>query len=302
MRLTRSKVADLRSAGEGNIGGSHTVVPPLVDRATADGSVDIRMLGPISITLRGESIMPTAGKPRQLLVLLALRYGQVVPVSTLMEELWGDVIPRSGMTTLQTYVMQLRRLIGGSLPADSQRVAKELLVTRFNGYQLMATPRSWDLHEFERLAADGETALDLGDAVSASKYLGQALDLWRGPALADVPTGRMLATEAIGMEEARMRVHQRRIVADFSLGKHDVVIPELRMLVVQNPMHENFCALLMIALQRSGAAWRALEVFRNLRTTLIEEFGVEPSGRLQELHQAVLSNTPELSLRSYGLV
>ncbi len=166
----------------------------------------------------------------------------------------------------------------------------------------MATPRSWDLHEFERLAADGETALDLGDAVSASKYLGQALDLWRGPALADVPTGRMLATEAIGMEEARMRVHQRRIVADFSLGKHDVVIPELRMLVVQNPMHENFCALLMIALQRSGAAWRALEVFRNLRTTLIEEFGVEPSGRLQELHQAVLSNTPELSLRSYGLV
>ncbi|WP_225978526.1 AfsR/SARP family transcriptional regulator [Gandjariella thermophila] len=272
-----------------------------MDEAIDDRSVCIRVLGPTSVTLRGRSITPTAPKPRQLLLLLALRRGQVVPVSTLMEEIWGDDIPRTGTTTLQTYVVQLRRLIADSLPVQSQRAAKELLATRLNGYQLMATSSSFDLREFERLAADGDTALNLGDAAGASRYLGQALDLWRGPALMDVSVGRVLAIEAIGMEEARMRVLERRILADFHLGKHAALIPELRMLVEQNPMHENFCALLMIAFQRSGAAWRALEVFRNLRKNLVEEFGVEPSGRLQELHQAVLANTPELSLREYGL-
>jgi SARP family transcriptional regulator, regulator of embCAB operon len=264
-------------------------------------SIEINVLGPIAVRLQGESIVPTAGKPRQLLVLLALRCGRVVPVPTLMEEIWGDAIPRSGMTTLQTYVLQLRRLIAESLPAGSHRAAKELLVTRFNGYQLVATSSSFDLREFELLAAEGDAALERGDAASALKYLNQALELWRGPALMDVPTGRVLAMEAIGMDEARMRVLEQRILASFCLGKHAMLIPELRMLVAQNPMHENFCALLMIAFQRSGAAWRALQVFRNLRKTLIGELGVEPSSRLQKLHQAVLSNSSELSLPAYGL-
>src|SRR5699024_5689428 len=116
-----------------------------------------------------------------------------------------------------------------------------------------------------------------------------------------VPTGRVLAMEVIGMEEARMRVLEQRIIADLSLGKHGMLIPELCMLVNQHPMHENFSGLLMIAFQRSGASWRALQIFQQLRKTLIEELGVEPSGRLQRLHQAVLCNTPNLSLQSFSL-
>lgn len=279
------------------------MVPPQADRAAGGPAAGIRVLGPASVTLRGKSIMPTAGKPRQLLILLALRCGRVVPVSTLMEEIWGEDVPRSGTTTLQTYVLQVRRLIAAALPAGTHhRAAKEVLVTRFNGYQLMATAESFDLREFERLSADGENALDRGDAANAARYLNEALGLWRGSALMDVPTGRVLTMEAIGMEEARMRVHERRILADFQLGRHAMLIPELRMLVEDNPMHENFSALLMVAFQRSGATWRALEVFQNLRKTLVGEFGVEPSGRLQELHRAVLSNTAELSLREYGLM
>ncbi|MCE6995365.1 AfsR/SARP family transcriptional regulator [Saccharothrix sp. S26] len=264
--------------------------------------MDVKVLGSASVALCGKSIMPTAGKPRQLLILLALRCGRAVPVATLMEELWGDDIPRSGTTTLQTYILKLRRLIAMTLPSDSRGAAKELLLTSFNGYQLNATCASFDLLEFERLAADGEAALDNGDALGASRILSRALDLWRGPALMDIPTGRVLTTETVGMEEARMRALERRIVADCQLGKYAALVPELRVLVEQNPMDENFCALLMIAFQRSGAAWRALEVYRNLRVSLVEEFGVEPSARMQRLHQAVLENTQELSLREYGLL
>ncbi|MFA7761438.1 BTAD domain-containing putative transcriptional regulator [Streptomyces sp. NPDC048723] len=261
----------------------------------------IDFLGPVSVRWQDKSIVPTAGKPRQLLVLLALHCGSTVPVSTLMEELWGDAIPRSGSTTLQTYVLQLRRLITDSLPAGSPQTAKELLATHFNGYQLAVDPDWFDLREFERTAARGDAALEAGDAEGASRSLSQALALWRGPAIMDVPAGRVLAMEVIGMEEARMRVLERRIIADMSLGKHGMLIPELCMLVAQHPMHETFSGLLMIAFQRSGASWRALQVFQQLRKTLIEELGVEPSSRLQRLHQAVLCNTSNLSLQSFSL-
>lgn len=263
------------------------------------GEMEIGVLGPLSVRLAGGSIVPTAGKPRQLLALMALRCGRVVPVSTLMEEVWGDAIPRSGLTTLQTYVLQLRRLITEALPADSPWTAKDLLTTSFNGYSLAVTPQSFDLAEFERLAALGDLALERGDTANASKQLGQALALWRGQALMDVPMGRALAMEVIGMEEARMRVQEQRIVADLHLHKHAMLIPELRKLVAENPMHENICALLMIAFHRAGSVPRALQVFRNLRQALISELGVEPSSRLQKLHQALLSNAPEISLQKF---
>ncbi len=264
------------------------------ESSTHKESVDIGVLGPLRVAMNGISLVPTAGKPRQLLALLALRCGQLVPVSTLMEEVWGDSIPRSGTTTLQTYIMQLRRLIASSLPPCGP-TAKDVLATNFNGYQLNLSPHDFDLREFERLALAGDRDLERGQAGEASAHLRRALDLWRGPALIDVPVGRVLSLEIIGMDEARMRVEEQRIVSELVLGRHAQLIPDLRMLVAQHPMNENLSALLMIAFERMGAEWRALEVFRNLRQALSTELGVEPSHHLQKLHQALLSQAPELS-------
>ncbi|WP_345624345.1 AfsR/SARP family transcriptional regulator [Streptomyces ziwulingensis] len=247
------------------------------------------------------SIVPSAGKPKQLLALLALRCGRVVPVSTLMEEIWGDAIPRSSTTTLQTYILQLRKLIAEALPPGSPDGAKAVLVTHFNGYELVLDSCACDVWEFERLSVKGDLALKSGDAAAASKYLARALKVWRGPALIDVPAGRVLHMESIGFEEGRMRVQEQRILADMNLGNHFTLIPELRMLVAQNPMDERLCAMLIVALHSSGAPWRALQVFRDLRQTLGRELGVEPSSRLQELHRAVLANTPALSLQGFGV-
>lgn len=218
-----------------------------------------------------------------------------------MEEVWGEGIPRSGMTTLQTYVLHLRRLIVEALPENAGLTPKDLLATRFNGYQLTVKPRSLDLVEFESLAGSGDNALERGDAEAASKYLHRALELWRGPALMDVPVGRVLSMELTGLNEVRMQVLERRILSDLWLGKSTTLVPELRKLVEQHPLHEKLAACLMIAYQRSGAGWRALEVFRDLRKALIGELGVEPSGRLQNLHRELLSNTTDLSLRDYVL-
>ncbi|MGQ4386969.1 AfsR/SARP family transcriptional regulator, partial [Streptomyces sp. SAS_270] len=81
--------------------------------------MDIGLLGALDVRENGVSVTPSAPKPRQVLALLALHVDQVVPLSVLVEELWGDAPPRSARTTLQTYVLQLRELIAAALCRES---------------------------------------------------------------------------------------------------------------------------------------------------------------------------------------
>jgi DNA-binding SARP family transcriptional activator len=249
------------------------------------GQLSIKILGPFSAHLGHLAVTPSAAKQRQILALLALNAGRVVTVPTLTEELWGDYPPRSSSTTLQTYVMQLRNRLAA---------ARQVLSTRHSGYLLEAQPCRTDVEEFERLARAGREAAEAGDQRAASELLGRALAPWRGPALVDVRTGRVLELEAAALNESRLGVLERRIEADLALRRHADMLGELTVLVARNPMNENFCALLMTALYRSGHVGRALEGFQRLRAVLRDELGVEPCPRLQRLQQAILSGDPAL--------
>ncbi|SDP62839.1 AfsR/SARP family transcriptional regulator [Lentzea jiangxiensis] len=256
--------------------------------------MQIKVLGPVEAVLNGRSVTPTAAKPRQILALLALNSRQVVSVPTLVEELWGDRPPRSARTTLQTYILQLRKLIGDALSSFGENGAKEVLVTRYGGYLLDVPPESVDVHEFERVARAGQQAYDVEDYASASRLLRQALDMWRGTAVVDVRPGMPLGIEVVRLEEARLSALETRIDAELRMGKHTVLLSELSVLSVQNPMNENLCAQYMISLFRAGRQWQALDAFKALHTTLNRELGVEPSSRLQLLQHAILTSDPRL--------
>jgi DNA-binding SARP family transcriptional activator len=256
------------------------------------GGLDIRLLGPLSVHLNHRPVTPSAAKQRQILALLVLNAGRVATVSTLVEELWGDHPPRSWATTLQTYILQLRNRLAAA--AGHARDARRIIATRHGGYLLDAPVYRSDVGEFKRLARSGREITEAGDHRGASDLLGRALALWRGPALVDVRTGRILELEAASLEETRLGVLERRIEADLVLGRHADVLGELTMLTARNPMNENFCGLLMAALYRSGHAGRALDVFARLRAVLSNELGIEPGPRLQRLQRAVLSGDPGL--------
>jgi DNA-binding SARP family transcriptional activator len=115
--------------------------------------MEIKVLGPLSAEARGVSIVPSAGKPRQILALLAVYANQVIPVPTLMEEIWGTEMPRSAATTLQTYILQLRRKLASALGPDSLHGSKDVLVTRHSGYLLEVQPGAVDVHEYDRIVA-----------------------------------------------------------------------------------------------------------------------------------------------------
>jgi len=285
------------------VAGRHPSIPWTADAAVRSRSspqheegppMKVKVLGPLEAHENGTSVVPTAGKLRQVLALLALEAGQVVTVPALIEELWGTQPPRSALTTLQTYILHLRRLIDAALATSESGAAKDLLVTRCGGY-LLDVQDGVDVHSYERLAAAGARAAEAGDYESASRLLRSALAVWRGPALVDVQAGLRLGIEVIRLEESRLGVLELCLDTDLRLGRHYLLLSELAKLTASYPMHENLCAQFMVALYRSGQQWRALDVYTRLRDTLVGELGVEPSARLQHLHRAILRSDLELS-------
>ncbi|MBW5485840.1 AfsR/SARP family transcriptional regulator [Streptomyces bambusae] len=270
--------------------------------------MDIDVLGALAVRENGVSITPTAPKPRQVLALLALHADQVVPVSALIEELWGDEPPRSARTTLQTYVLQLRALIAtalevgggagagggdGGLEDSGGRTAKDVLVTLPGGYLLNSNGGTSDVREFDRLAGTGYRAMDAGDFPGAARLLREALALWSGPAFADVQGGVQLDMETRRLEETRLCALDQRIEADLRLGRHRELLAELTVLASRYRTHENLHGQFMLALHRSGRRGEALDVYQRLRGTLVRELGLEPSAALRRLQRSILMAGPE---------
>lgn len=261
--------------------------------------MDISVLGPCRVNHAGESVVPTAIKPRKVLSMLALHCDQVVSVGSLMEELWGEHPPRSATTTLQTYILQLRNLIEAALKAVPDGVGqdpKAVLVTEGGGYLLDTQGGVVDVHEFELKSASGHRAMDAGDYAAASVRFREALKLWRGPALVDVQTGPLLEVEVRHLEESRLSVLGQRIEAELQLGRHHEILGELAGLSVEHPLHESLQAQYMLALCRAGRRGTALEVYRRLRTQTRADLGLEPSPAVRRLQQAILTSDPSVDI------
>ena len=249
--------------------------------------MDFRVLGPFQLVDGPRELTPSAPKLRAALATLVIRNNHVVQTQELIDELWPDSPPNTALPTLQTYIYKLRKLLPGRLDPDS------VLRTRPNGYQLSISDGDIDLSRFERLVAEGRSVLRQ-DAGRATRILSDALALWRGPALADIRAGELLAAQVARIEECRMAALELRIEADIQLGQHGVLISELKSLTSTHPLHEGFHAKLMLALYRAGRRGEALEAYQLLRRSLIDELGLEPSAALRSMQQSILSADPSL--------
>jgi DNA-binding SARP family transcriptional activator len=130
---------------------------------------EINLLGPLSATVAGTSIVPTAPKQRQVLALLALNVGSIVTVPAIMEEIWGDQPPRCPLASLQTYVLNLRRRLDQALAGVDHRSGKDILVTSPGGYVLEVPAADIDTARYEELAAAGRWAVNRGDNATAAR-------------------------------------------------------------------------------------------------------------------------------------
>jgi DNA-binding SARP family transcriptional activator/tetratricopeptide (TPR) repeat protein len=244
------------------------------------------VLGPLLVG-DGESVIGVpAARQRVLLAALLLRAGTVVPADALAEAVWDGAPPTGAETTLRSHVMRLRRVLG---PAGAR------VVTRCPGYLIEAGEQEVDLLRFRRLYREGGAGGRAGEWGRAWAVLTEALGLWRGEPLADIPSEVLRRDAVPGLEELRVQAAEWRADAGLQLGRHGELVEELRSLAAEYPLRERFGGQLMLALVRCGRQAEALAAYQSARRVLVAELGTEPGAELRALHRRILAGDPTLA-------
>jgi DNA-binding SARP family transcriptional activator len=243
--------------------------------------MEFRVLGPLEVIENDHPLSLGGVRQRSVLAALLLRANELVSTDELIDEIWGESPPPRATKTIQVYVSRLRKILGD-----------DRLVTRPPGYVLRVAPEEMDLSHFEQLAAE---ARGTGPERAAEK-LREALDLWRGPPLADLAYEAFAQLEIARLEELRLAALEDRVDADLMAGRHSPLVGELEALVARHPLREHMRAQLMLALYRSGRQAEALAAYRDARGELAEGLGLEPGEELRRLEEAILRHEPELEL------
>ncbi|MGW8764377.1 ATP-binding protein [Streptomyces sp. NPDC055815] len=242
-----------------------------------------RVLGPCQAfrTDDGTEAALSGARLRALLAALAAAGGRAVGPGALIDQVWADGDPADDQdrtAALQALVGRLRRALG-----------REAVVSEpAGGYRLAAGPDAVDLHVFERLAAEGAAALADGQAERAAALLDEALGLWRGPALADLP-GRDTDPLVVRVEQRHAQARRDRLAADLALGRAGDVLAPLAALAAGQPLDEPLQALRIRALRAAGRPAEALAAYEEVRGALAERLGTDPGPELRSLHAELLA-------------
>jgi DNA-binding SARP family transcriptional activator/WD40 repeat protein/tRNA A-37 threonylcarbamoyl transferase component Bud32 len=258
--------------------------------------VEFRVLGSIEVFEEGNGSI-TLGGPKQRAVLahLLLRANHLVSADVLIDEVWGEEPPETARNALQSYASHLRKSLGAERLEGSRA-----------GYRLRAEPSELDATRFQSLVRDARRLLPI-DATAAIGAFNHALDLWRGPAFADLASEPSLQAEAARLDELRLGALEDRIDAQLTIGQHGEVIGELEGLTARHPLRERLWEQLMLALYRSARQAEALTAYQRAREILADELGIDPSPELRKVHERILAQSPELDprgepLRGYRLL
>ncbi|MEU4407080.1 BTAD domain-containing putative transcriptional regulator [Streptosporangium sp. NPDC023963] len=247
-----------------------------------------KMLGPLEV-VHGDELVDLGGaRQRATLGLLLLNRNRVVASSQLVDSLWPkNKVPLSARKIVQNSVWRLRR----ALSANGGSAA---LLSQPPGYMLRVEPEQTDVQNFHQRVEAGRAKCAEGDLEAASLLLRQALELWRGPALADLVESGIDWPELTSVQDARLDALEDYFEVELDRGHHHQTLAELQRAVATEPLRERLCGQLMLALYRSGRQTDALNAYHALRTSLVENVGLEPNPALRSLQQAILTQDPAL--------
>ncbi|MER7277640.1 BTAD domain-containing putative transcriptional regulator [Dactylosporangium sp. NPDC000244] len=247
--------------------------------------MELRILGPLeALTDDGVPIDLGTPKQRAVLALLATRPGRVVPVQTLVDELWADEPPERAIASLQAYVSRLRRALE---PDRAARGPATVLVSRAPGYLLAVPPEAVDAVRFA-------AAVGPADGGDDPAVLDAALALWRGDPLPELGDSPLAQAERARMQELRFAALERRAAAWLARDRLPEVIYTTEAALAESPYREPLWAQLMLALYRAGRQAEALSAFAKARAILAGELGIEPGPELRRLESDILRQSPGL--------
>lgn len=248
-------------------------------------TVRIYLLGTTRLTIDGRAVALGGRRQAAVLTHLALRAPELVPTESLVDAVWGERSPVTARKTLQKYVSELRAAMSG---------AASLLVTEGPGYALSVDPGDVDAVRFARLVSQAVRAHRAGRLEQAADLLAEARAMWHGQPLLTVADSQHVVGDIRRLAELSMEAMEEQVEVRIELGEDAELVPELEDLIVRYPFRERLWAALMLALYRTGRQVESLRAYQRLRTTLVDEIGIEPSAELTALHAQVLGHHPAL--------
>jgi DNA-binding SARP family transcriptional activator len=255
--------------------------------------MDFLLLGPMQVDHDGVALNLGRRRERCLLGLLMLEPGRVLPADRLLDLLWDDEPPDTGLGQLRSNVSRLRtRLKAYGDGRDGVRIR-----THGSGYSIDLDPDRVDVHRFRQLLGQ---ATPRPDPAARAELLRAALALWRGPVMADVMSDPLRRRVAAGLEELRLTALERLAEANLLAGCARDVVTELTELTARHPLRERFTALLMIAHVQTGNQAEASRIYHGLRDRLADQLGLDPNADLSDLHDRILRRDPTLLVPAAG--
>ncbi|MFB9892460.1 BTAD domain-containing putative transcriptional regulator [Planobispora takensis] len=255
--------------------------------------VAFRVLGPVEAH-SGDDALDLGGlRQRAVLARLLVARGQVVPVDSLLYDLWDDDAAKGAQSGLQVYISRLRRVLEPGRPRGGPN---RLLVTVASGYALRIAPDQVDALRFESLVRAAGEQLDADDPGSARLGLEKALALWRGTPYSDFADQPWAEAEVNRLTELRLIARERHADTGLRLGMPAEAVPDLEALTTEHPLREEGWRLLGLGLYRCGRQGDALAALRKARTILADELGIDPGPALRKLESDILAQDPGLQL------
>ncbi|MER7743320.1 AfsR/SARP family transcriptional regulator [Streptomyces sp. NPDC096538] len=220
-----------------------------------------------------------------MLASLLLRAGRPVSLSKLVDDVWGDEAPASAVGSVRTYVYRLRQAL------REQSDSSVSLVD--GGYLLHIQPDALDLNRFKDVTAQARELRKTGDLPAAASLFAEALEMWKGVALAGVP-GPFAAQQRTVLGELRLACAEDQLGCEVDRGNYGEAAVELSALLAEQPLRERVCGLLMTALYGAGRQSEALTIYHTTSHLLRRRLGVNPSPELQQVHERILSGRVRL--------
>ncbi len=250
-----------------------------------NAGIQFSVLGPLRLHKQG--MEERAGQPRQCAVLasLLLRAGRPVSLSKLVDDVWGDEAPPSAVGSVRTYIYRLRQALAEQSDSSLRLVD--------GGYLLHIQPDALDLNRFKETAARARQARSAGDLTLAADLLSESLDMWKGAALAGVP-GPFAGRQRSVLGELRLACLEEQLACEVERGRYGEAAAELSALLVEHPLRERLCGLLMKALYGAGRQSEALTIYHTTSHLLRQRLGVSPSPELRHVHERILSGRLQL--------
>ncbi|MDR3660201.1 MAG: BTAD domain-containing putative transcriptional regulator [Mycobacterium sp.] len=249
--------------------------------------LDVSVLGPLQVVVTGTPVALGAAKQRAVFAMLVINRNRAISADSLIDAVWGDDPIPAARASVQAYISNLRRLLGGG--GDDPRT---VLASAPPGYRLQLSDADYDLGRFKLAATKALQASAAGQFDDATLDLSAALAEWRGPVLDDLRGYPFVDAFTQVLTEEKLSAHSARAEAEIACGRAYSVIGELESLAAEHPYREPLWVQLITAYYVTERQSDALQCYQRLKKTLAEDLGIDPGPTITDLHGRILRQEP----------